>query len=324
HWLAWLASKSESVFLIEEMQPSWLTKSQQDLHLAVNLVEAALAGLIFGLPYGITVNFYLLYAWGHTIGSPLAGIALGTVIGIVIGPPIHYLLKRHKLPIKTHDEVDLSFRKLREVFWNTLRRSIYEAAVIGLLVGLFLLFLLPPLHALIPQLPSYEKTVNLWVGILAGTFFGLISLILRLLSNSLVTKKEIKTLKPNQGILNSYKKAFLVGKTTSLISAIMLVLAILVIHQGEPEKLPLTIALGLGFAIITGPVAAVIHHSGQSGLQHLALRVTLCMTDNAPWNYARFLDYASELTFLNKIGGGYQFFHKLFQDYLASQKLNQS
>ena len=52
-------------------------------------------------------------------------------------------------------------------------------------------------------------------------------------------------------------------------------------------------------------------------LQHFTLRFVLWKYDYAPWNYARFLDHATDRIFLRKVGGGYIFVHRLLQDYFA-------
>ena len=37
-----------------------------------------------------------------------------------------------------------------------------------------------------------------------------------------------------------------------------------------------------------------------------------------PWNYPRFLDYATERILLRKVGGGYIFVHRLLLEYFAA------
>jgi len=44
----------------------------------------------------------------------------------------------------------------------------------------------------------------------------------------------------------------------------------------------------------------------------------LFVKGEAPWNYARFLDYAARRVFLRKVGGGYIFVHRLLMDYFAA------
>ncbi|MCY7272686.1 MAG: hypothetical protein LH702_02795 [Phormidesmis sp. CAN_BIN44] len=40
-----------------------------------------------------------------------------------------------------------------------------------------------------------------------------------------------------------------------------------------------------------------------------------------PWNYARFLNYATDRMFLQRVGGRYRFIHKLLQDHFAKMEL---
>jgi hypothetical protein len=39
-----------------------------------------------------------------------------------------------------------------------------------------------------------------------------------------------------------------------------------------------------------------------------------------PWNYARFLDYATDRIFLQKVGGGYIFVHRMLLEHFARMK----
>jgi hypothetical protein len=43
---------------------------------------------------------------------------------------------------------------------------------------------------------------------------------------------------------------------------------------------------------------------------------------NIPWDYARFLDYATELGFLEKVGNGYIFIHRLLLEHFAQMELD--
>ncbi|MGA1264441.1 MAG: hypothetical protein ACO331_11135 [Prochlorothrix sp.] len=52
--------------------------------------------------------------------------------------------------------------------------------------------------------------------------------------------------------------------------------------------------------------------------QHISLRLVLTQNGSTPWNYARFLNYCTELTLLQRVGGRYRFIHKLLQDHFAT------
>uniref|UniRef100_UPI0025E97524 hypothetical protein n=1 Tax=Okeania sp. SIO2F4 TaxID=2607790 RepID=UPI0025E97524 len=57
-------------------------------------------------------------------------------------------------------------------------------------------------------------------------------------------------------------------------------------------------------------------------IEHLAIRIILFLTKKAPWNYARFLNYATEKMLLQRVGGGYRFIHRLLQEHLAWRYIN--
>lgn len=52
-------------------------------------------------------------------------------------------------------------------------------------------------------------------------------------------------------------------------------------------------------------------------IQHFFLRYFLFKSGNIPWNYTRFLDYATELLLLQRIGGSYRFIHRTLRDHFA-------
>ena len=60
---------------------------------------------------------------------------------------------------------------------------------------------------------------------------------------------------------------------------------------------------------------------GAACVQHFTLRLVLWWRGVIPWQYARFLDYATERMFLQRIGGRYRFIHELLRDHLAAAQL---
>jgi hypothetical protein len=54
------------------------------------------------------------------------------------------------------------------------------------------------------------------------------------------------------------------------------------------------------------------------------LRSILWWFGQVPWNYANFLDYAADRIFLQKVGGGYIFVHRLLQKHFAALPLASS
>ncbi|MEW6497421.1 MAG: NACHT domain-containing protein [Cyanobacteriota bacterium] len=60
---------------------------------------------------------------------------------------------------------------------------------------------------------------------------------------------------------------------------------------------------------------------GKTCIPHLTLRLILYQDGYIPWNYSRFLDYAAERIFLQKVGDGYIFIHRLLLEHFAQIKL---
>jgi hypothetical protein len=57
--------------------------------------------------------------------------------------------------------------------------------------------------------------------------------------------------------------------------------------------------------------------SGMACIKHLILRIILYFNRSIPWNYAAFLNYASDRILLRKVGGGYIFVHRALQEHFA-------
>jgi hypothetical protein len=83
---------------------------------------------------------------------------------------------------------------------------------------------------------------------------------------------------------------------------------------GLHEVISIGLAVGLIAAMAggKGPVFA-----GVILIQHFTLRLILWLQGYTPWNYARFLDYATERVFIRKVGGGYIFIHRILQEHFS-------
>jgi hypothetical protein len=137
-------------------------------------------------------------------------------------------------------------------------------------------------------------------GLAGGLATGLASGLYKGLSRGERTTKTV----PNEGIHRSAWHALFVGLLGGLGTGLATGLA------GEPS---LGLLSGLGAGLLFG-----LDYGGRSCLQHLMLRLILVRHGAAPWRYAAFLDHAAERLFLQRVGGGYMFIHRLLQDYFAS------
>jgi len=129
--------------------------------------------------------------------------------------------------------------------------------------------------------------------------------------------------RPNQGIRNSLRNGVVFGLVYGLVvgvlSGIILSLVRFVAFTHIPIRHLILVGLsdGIGFGLATA-VVVWASSGGIASAQHFFLRLRLWRAGYIPWQFARFLDYASECILLRKVGGGYIFMHRLLLDYFAS------
>lgn len=178
-----------------------------------------------------------------------------------------------------------------------------------------------PSFSLLESVLSFLAVVGVF-GILAGGVAG------GLRKSETV---ESRTL-PNQGI---YRTARSILKTTlafmlagaGIVATVALTAAIIDVYQDgmTPFTLPAyyidrilntlrdAIIIGLG-----GGLAAGLAFGGSDTvIKHLVLRGMLHRSTDVPRNLARFLDHATSLILLRRVGGGYMFVHRYLLEYFA-------
>ncbi|MBW4504855.1 MAG: NACHT domain-containing protein [Scytonema hyalinum WJT4-NPBG1] len=160
-------------------------------------------------------------------------------------------------------------------------------------------------------------------GLIGGLIGGLISVFISGLRGDDLDRRTV----PNQGIFNTIKNAGIFALIGGLIGGLISVFIELILYRNlniyisPPSRVSGVNRLigllyegsffyGLNFALIPG--LAVI--------KHFTLRLILYFKKYIPWNYARFLDYATERILLQKVGGGYIFIHRLLQDHFAQME----
>lgn len=147
---------------------------------------------------------------------------------------------------------------------------------------------------------------GLIVGLFGGLIYGLIGGLIGGLSFGLIGGFRgpdiLQKVKPNQGIFRSVQNAAILGICTFFI--FLLLFSFLGLFNG------------LGFGLIGGLIGG-LSGGGSACLRHFLLRFMLYHKGYAPWNYVRFLDYATERLFLQKVGGGYIFVHRMLLEHFA-------
>jgi hypothetical protein len=134
----------------------------------------------------------------------------------------------------------------------------------------------------------------------------------------------------NQGIVLSARNSVLAGVAMGVLlgTFVFLFLFFLVdilklapppeiIVQSTEQLVVASVQVSL-LVMLFGGLIAFLRFGGMDVLQHAALRLVLWRSGDAPLDYPRFLDHAAKLIFLQKVGGGYIFMHRLLLEHFAS------
>jgi DNA polymerase III delta prime subunit len=335
-WLSWLAQimlqQSQTVFLIERIRFTWLKTQRQKWGYAVagSMIFGGLFGLIFGISAGIGYgiqrglaivplyillyiptqipNTRLIFAFQqmpsnrlqkmlvHSVFSAGAGLVIGIGFALVIGMNEGFrsgfiisaiaCLLTWLMDSLTNGMLTLGMLEPAETLkwsWVNVKSKLIFWLIFGLVGGL---------HLGLGILKS-----SLATSLLSGLLFGLSAgLLLGLSSSSEIATKTI----PNQGIWQSAK-----------ISVIVALIGLLFLSS-VATWLAIPIFYGAFFGLVLGA-----YMGGGACAEHLTLRTVYWWDGHMPWNYTRFLDWATEHLFLQKVGGGYIFIHRSLLEHFA-------
>ncbi|MCU0524253.1 MAG: hypothetical protein MUF72_05460 [Elainella sp. Prado103] len=145
---------------------------------------------------------------------------------------------------------------------------------------------------------------NIIASVILGLILGFIIGIIHAIKGSEIEAKAI----PNQGIRRAAVNAGII----TVISWLILGMVILNFFPMGIQSKTSIITWGLIWGLLFG--------GGINVIQHYNLRVLLWMRDRVPLNLVRLLDYASERIFLQKVGGGYIFIHRMLLEHFAEMK----
>ncbi len=193
-------------------------------------------------------------------------------------------------------------------YWLTPREIGFYEQIYGLIFGLIYWLIYWLIFGLIS---------GLIFGLIYGLIFGLISGLIYVLMLGLMlgqmsmrsTQEFQNKTYPNQGICNSLKNVVTIG----LMSSPWLESVTLSWKEVKNLRWFHTLIFVINRAFVLG-----ILRSGIPVIQNISLRLVLWKKGYAPWNYARFLDYATNRLFLQRVGGGYRFIHDLLREHFKT------
>lgn len=327
HWLIWMAKimaqVSQTVFLIERMQPSWFQTRLQRIR--YRLESALISGLILGLAseliaeliYGLIGGEGIERIAGQSvklITGQRAKLAYGLSYGLFSGLAFGFLGN-----IKTVETLKWSWKEAKSTFHTGMIYGLIAGPITGLIY--FWLFFWLFFWQIFWQIFWQMAGLVLITGLIYGLIGALIGALIGTLIGGFRGPEMQKKFEPNQGIWKSGRNALIYGLITGLIGAPIGALIYGLIY-GLSVGLISALSFGLSFGLI-GVLIGVLIGGGTTCLRHFILRLMLYRMGYIPWNYARFLDNAADHLFLQKVGGGYIFVHRMLLEHFAKMELEQ-
>jgi hypothetical protein len=327
----YLIQISQSDFLIELMQPNWLTARRQKLLYQI-AVKAILVMVWGGAHVGLLAGHVEdeSFDWIRGAEGTLIGIGAGLAYGIIGGFFNHYLTQKipHSLG-RMINALLLGSLYLPIFTWvHEARAEISSAISAGIAY-----FVIYGLIGLWTYNALYQETIKpaesirwsqrrIALSLLFGLVIGLALLmgtdndplpsILFGLMGGLVLfgfekQSEVeRTSFPNQGIWRSLKNSLrfflIIGGITGVLLGFL---------EGPVSGIINGLILGIGAAIVCGQGSGIVC------TKHFVLRFLLWREGKIPWNYRRFLEWGRDLNLLQRVGGGYGFIHRLLLEHLA-------
>jgi eukaryotic-like serine/threonine-protein kinase len=370
----------QSVFMIEQLQPSWLANSRE--RVVYTLASRLIVGLIYGAAFGAAL-------WWYSPSAAMIGgsVTLGLGFGLLVGVLDVYRLAG--VGGRAKSGMGALWQCIKSVCVVWLMELLLSILVLlGLLVVVSfggrdaggasrmssddLLFfsvcswlLFSPSFAVICVLRNAQRTPGCdiqsaetmaWssgAGVRGGAIGFAIGSVPALVLAGVVPRRdtlvalliaippgllfgtvaglttgiqEMKTM-PNQGMKLSMRCAICAGLIVGLIAAISLGLfsGFFPGFVGDKRGLSDRFMASLHYGLVPGLVVAFIAGSWFGGLDvllHYVLRLFLYLRGRTPLNIARFLDHAAnDLNFLQKVGGGYIFIHRMLLEHFAAMQI---
>lgn len=280
--------------------------------------ERILNGLIFGLCafVGFT-GIYVWQSWGINQLIVLYGAVVGCLFAVIYS--ISYGT-RYELGLAIHPAETVAWSWL--AVWQHLRQTLKKGVILGNTILVFVVFVVTVMSSLSYGI-TYGVIYGAIYGVIVGVTVGVAGILVGILtsgwSSSIIDDRR-QLAKPNAGIRRSLRNAIFAacvfGPVGGVVSGLVSGLAFWA--SGIREWY----VLGLGFAIVftlTFALEFITVYGGLAVLGHYLLRWYLWRRKLIPWHYAAFLDSASELILLRKLGEGYMFIHRLLLDHFADK-----
>lgn len=363
-WLGFLArnmqSHGQSMFLLEQLQPSWLTNERQIVTYRM-LSRAAMYGALAGLlcidgnsmgKIGLSDILYgLLWIAGMPIGIALLSLLSEIPAALRRSHRLSPWFRTAVLAVCVCSQIPIRYVVVRPVQWilgrtgRTLDDDIRPVehiswSLAGFCKGLAFLQLKPSRRS--NAWLNWLLILTSWTARIGWLAFVILVTILawRSRSQKFYEKAVVDFLLWLPSLIGGIFSAIqtknvelkatpnlgirLSGRNALVIAGMtvpVLVINYLLCVKLAKNAVASEVSLVPSLLLLLVGIPILARLGLMDYLAHYSLRLLLWIYGYAPLDYVRFLDYAAgELGFLQKVGGGYVFMHRYLQEYFAGSE----
>ena len=274
----------------------WLAKQMQQRGQTIFLLDALqedwldekqwVYRFIIGLNYGVI--------YGTTFGLVTESIYNGILLTMLIVIGISFNIFNNETSSGSEESyVSFSWQVFQKNWVEKAKQSFFAWLVIMLIFGLFAI--------LFSFTPFFELSIFMAMGFSIGLL--IVALFFGLFGAGLIIEKADSPKYINQEVENSSANIFL----RILLGCLLLIMAWVVFDN--------YLLMAVFFLTIVWLIYSEI-----SDFKNWSLRLALILTRKTPYNYASFLEYATHLIFLQRVGGSYIFIHRLLLEHFTNRK----
>jgi hypothetical protein len=309
-WLGWLAwtirEHDQTNFLLEHIQPSWLTPSQlRRYRVGFQIIGAVVTLALFLIVVAPVARFGGFSTWpdGPWSFALLAELAVCLILIFVVAP--RSVVKRATGEIDARDALTWSWEKGRQALLGGALGAIIafgSLVVIGLIV-----------QVVLGLNPFDADLVPVFV------FFVVMGLPPLVLFSGFSRSEMQLRMSPNQGILQSARRGLVLGLAAFIFVEVGSALFIAIESRtDELSQLDDNLISALTLSVPAG-LAVAAYLGGFAWLQHHFARVILSRDSCMPFELTEFLEFAVNRVLMFRVGGGYLFTHRLLLDHFAAE-----
>ncbi len=301
YWLVWMAKhvidNSKSVFQIEEMPTTILDNllGGFEIHsldigfaLLVGMIRGIIFAIIWGIIFGVNIGLFGGLIWGGicTIRN-LKNPDYSLVNYIVAIFPNYYLFYKYYL------------------FY--FKSPIVNLLIFGLTLGIALGM-------------SFKVILLLVFGLFFGLKLGLIIGNKKTRSIFIWLRLGLEIFTPHLATFFLMFILMFIGRACELFFELNFELIYKLIRELF-FGLGLGLILGIAFGFIFGLISFFANiFTRREFVLRLIIKMVMYFKGYMPWNYSKFLDWASDKLFLQKVGGGYIFIHRSLMEHFAEME----